>query len=111
MKQRLVESNTDRVRRIESGEQTLVGVNSYQEGEDSPLTAGGSSESILAVDESAERDQIERLRAFRSQRNDSEVTSALKNLHDIASSGGNTMPPSIRAAKASSSWATPESER
>jgi len=100
MKQRLVDSNTRRVRRIESGEQILVGVNSFQESEPSPLTAGGSSESILAVDESAERDQIERLLAFRKQRNDADVASALRNLHDVATSGGNTMPPSIRAAKA-----------
>ncbi len=100
MKQRLVESNTARVRAIESGEQMVVGVNAYQETEPSPLTAEGSQESILAVDESAEREQIERLRAFRSKRSQSEVDSALQNLRDVLHAGGNVMPPSIRAAHA-----------
>ena len=67
MKQRLVEAHTARVRAIESGELPIVGVNVYQEHEPSPLLAG--SQSILTVDESAERQQIERLRAFRAKRN------------------------------------------
>ena len=100
MKQRLVESQSTRVRNIESGEQTLVGVNAFTEGEPSPLTAGGSLASILSVDESAEREQIERLNAFRASRNDAEVSSALQNLRDVGRAGGNVMPPSIQAAKA-----------
>jgi len=100
MKQRLVESQSTRVRNIESGEQTLVGVNAFTEGEPSPLTAGGSLASILSVDESAEREQIERLNAFRASRNDAEVSSALQNLRDVVRAGGNVMPPSIQAAKA-----------
>ena len=40
MKQRLVESNTERVRRIEAGEQIVVGVNRWTETEASPLSAG-----------------------------------------------------------------------
>jgi len=100
MKQRLVESHTNRVRAIESGEQLLVGVNMFTEGEESPLTAGGSLGSILSVDESAEREQIERLNAFRAKRSQPDVDAALQNLHDVVSSGGNAMPPSIQAAKA-----------
>ena len=78
----------------------LVGVNAFVEGEESPLTAGGTLGSILSVDESAEREQIERLNAFRAERSEAEVASALTNLHDVVSSGGNSMPPSIRAARA-----------
>ena len=100
MKQRLVESHTARLRKIESGEQMLVGVNAFTEGEESPLTAGGTLGSILSVDENAEREQIERLNAFRAKRSDSEVESALQNLSDVVTSGGNSMPPSIRAARA-----------
>ena len=37
MKQRLVQSNAERVRRIESGEITVVGVNAFTETADSPL--------------------------------------------------------------------------
>ena len=100
MKQRLVESNTARVRGIESGEQITVGVNKFTETEPSPLTAGGSAASILKVDESAEREQIERLNAFRGKRNQAEVDTALVNLRDALSNGENVMPPSIRAAQA-----------
>jgi len=99
MKQRLVESNTARVRAIESGDLTVVGVNDFTETEPSPLTAAGS-DSILVVDDSAEREQVERLEAFRSKRNDADVASALQNLRDVVANGGNIMPPSIRAAHA-----------
>ena len=100
MKQRLVESQSKRVRDIETGDQTLVGVNAFTEGEESPLTAGGSLDSILSVDESAEREQIERLEAFRAARNLKDVDAALLNLDDVIRAGSNAVPPSIRAAKA-----------
>jgi (2R)-ethylmalonyl-CoA mutase len=99
MKQRLVESQSERVRAIESGELAMVGVNCFTETEESPLTAAGES-SILVVDDSAEREQIERLRAFRSRRNPEEVQATLQNLQDVIAGGGNAMPPSIRAAHA-----------
>ena len=38
MKQQLVASNTKRLRAIENGDQTVVGVNAYTEAEPSPLT-------------------------------------------------------------------------
>jgi len=98
MKQRLVESQTARARAIEDGEQIVVGVNRFTESEPSPLLA--DSQTILVVDESAEREQLERLRAFRSERNDAEVEAALRNLKDVLAGGGNVMPPSIRAAHA-----------
>jgi (2R)-ethylmalonyl-CoA mutase len=98
MKQRLVESQTARARAIESGDQIVVGVNAYQETEESPLTTG--EQLILKVDEAAEREQIERLRAFRTRRDDAEAAAALQNLGDVLKNGGNVMPPSIRAAHA-----------
>src|SRR5947209_11175530 len=73
MKQQLVAANTRRLRAIESGERVVVGVNAYTETEPSPLTAG---QSILVVDESAEREQIESLRAFRAKRSASEAAAA-----------------------------------
>ncbi len=99
MKQRLVESHTARLRAIESGDLKVVGVNAFTETEPSPLTAAGS-DSILVVDEGAEREQIERLDAFRSKRNDADVKGAITNLRDVLKNGGNVMPPSIRAAHA-----------
>jgi (2R)-ethylmalonyl-CoA mutase len=98
MKQHLVESQTRRAQAIESGEQTVVGVNRFIEAEDSPLTAGARS--ILTVDESAEHEQIERLESFRRRRNDADVKAALRNLKDVLQNGGNVMPPSVRAAHA-----------
>ena len=99
MKQRLVESNTDRVRAIESGETQVVGVNAFTESEPSPLTAAGAS-SILKVDDAAEHEQIERLNAFRARRNETDAKAALQGLKDALTNGDNVMPPSIRAAHA-----------
>jgi (2R)-ethylmalonyl-CoA mutase len=98
MKQRLVEAHTARVRAIEAGTLPIVGVNVYQEHEPSPLLTG--SQAILTVDESAERQQIERLRAFRAKRNAKDVEVALRNLRDAAANRENLMPASIGAAHA-----------
>jgi (2R)-ethylmalonyl-CoA mutase len=98
MKQRLVESQTARARAIEDGDLTVVGVNAYTEAEPSPLVEG--DQSILKVDDAAEREQIERLEGFRKRRNQDEVDAALQNLRDVLANGGNVMPPSIRAAHA-----------
>ena len=99
MKQKLVESHTTRIRAIESGDLTVVGVNEYQEAVDSPLVEEGSG-SILKVDENAEREQIQSLEAFRKSRNSADAKSALQNLEDAVKNGDNIMPPSIAAAKA-----------
>lgn len=99
MKQKLVESQTDRLRAIESGEMTVVGVNEYKEAVDSPLVEEGAG-AILKVDESAEREQIASLEAFRNRRNAAEAERALNNLADVIKNGDNIMAPSIEAAKA-----------
>ncbi len=99
MKQRLVESNSRRVARIESGEQIVVGVNAFQETEPSPLTAD-LEKAVLRVDPEAERAQIERLRAFRASRNQADVDAALEQLEEAATTGANIMPASIRCAHA-----------
>jgi len=54
MKTRLVRSQTDRVRRIESGEQLVVGVNCFTEAAPSPLTDDSGAESTLRVDPDVE---------------------------------------------------------
>src|ERR1019366_7519539 len=50
LKMRLVRSQAERVRRIENGEQRVVGVNCFTETAPSPLTADGDIENILKVD-------------------------------------------------------------
>jgi ethylmalonyl-CoA mutase len=97
IKEQLVASHTERVRRINSGELTVVGVNKFTETAPSPLYTGDSS-SILKVDEEAEGDQLARLTAFRAGRKQTEVTAALAALHEAAVGGANIMPASIRCA-------------
>lgn len=99
MKQALVESHTQRIRAIEDGEQTVVGVNRFEETVDSPLVEQGD-DAILKVDDSAEREQIERLEAFRGRRNQAEAEAALRAVEEAAVNGQNILPPSIRAAQA-----------
>ena len=99
VKQRLVRSQFDRLRRIEEGEQTVVGVNRFQETAESPL-GGGGAEAILQVDEAAEEEQIASLVAFRESRDAAEVESALAALVAAAEDGTNIMLPSIRCAHA-----------
>jgi len=98
MKSRLVEANADRIGHIESGSTTVVGVNKWLEGEPSPLTTGDGS--IMKSDSHAEADQIERLTAWRANRDEPKVQKALAALREAAQSGANIMPPSIAAAKA-----------
>ncbi len=98
MKSRLVESNAARIGRIESGETTLVGVNRWCEAAPSPLTAGDRA--IMEVDEAAEAEQIARLTAWKSSRDDKAVNAALEELRHAATTGANIMPPSIKAARA-----------
>jgi len=98
MKQQLVESNTARLEAIERGEQIVVGVNKFLESEPSPLA--GVADSILTISEDAERGQIERLKAWRTCRDDTTVAEALRDLKRAASGGSNIMPASIACAKA-----------
>ena len=98
MKSRLVESNAERIARIEAGETVVVGVNKFTTTEPSPLTTGEGA--IMVVDQEAERDQIARLDAWRAARDEAAVKAALADLREAARSGANVMPASIAAAKA-----------
>ncbi|MCX7646961.1 MAG: protein meaA [Rhodobacteraceae bacterium] len=98
MKARLVESNAERIARIERGETVVVGVNRWQAGEPSPLVAGDGA--IMQADPEAEADQVARLVAWRATRDEAAVRAALAALAEAARSGANIMPPSIAAAKA-----------
>ncbi len=103
MKERLVANLAQRLREIESGERTVVGVNDNQESEPSPL-AEGVGEGISRVErieQATEDEQIERLRAWRKDRDDGAVRRALDALRRTATEPGeNLVPPSIEAARA-----------
>ncbi len=98
MKSRLVDSNAERLGRIEAGETIVVGVNKWQKGEPSPLMTGDGG--IMVVDPAVEAEQIANLNAWRAARDEGEVNAALKDLRLAASEGRNIMPASIVAAKA-----------
>ena len=98
MKARLVEANAERLGRVESGETVVVGVNRWQQGEPSPLTAGEGG--IMVVDPAVEAEQIGRLNEWRADRDEAAAQAALAALREAAEAGANIMPPSLVAAKA-----------
>ncbi|HKH78744.1 MAG TPA: protein meaA [Solirubrobacteraceae bacterium] len=87
MKASLVDAHRERIQRIESGEQTVVGQNRFTETEDSPLTAGGDG-GILVVDPALEAQQIEEVRRWRSRRDQAAVDAALAELARVAALEG-----------------------
>jgi (2R)-ethylmalonyl-CoA mutase len=102
MKASLVDSNRERVRRIESGEQIVVGQNRFTETESSPLTQGADG-GIQVVDPALEAHQIDEVRAWREQREERAVRDALSELARVAAderSQENLMVPTIAAARA-----------
>jgi len=99
MKQRMVESNNQRIAAIESGERAVVGVNRYMETAESPLMAGQDG-GYLTPDPKAEEEQIARLKAWRAARDEKAVAAALTTLRLAAEQGQNVMEPSIACAHA-----------
>ncbi|MBY6083480.1 protein meaA [Ruegeria arenilitoris] len=98
MKSRLVDSNAERLNRIERNETIVVGVNRWTEGEPSPLQTEDGG--IMVVDPAVEQEQIDRLNDWRAARDEAAVAAALADLRAAAQSGANIMEPSIAAAKA-----------
>jgi (2R)-ethylmalonyl-CoA mutase len=97
LKGRLVRSMAERTRRIEAGDQTVVGLNAYRETEVSPL---GGSDNILTVDPALEAETVADLQAWRASRDNAAVTAALDELRRAAREGDNIMEPSIAFARA-----------
>ena len=97
LKGRLVRSLAERSRRIESGEQLVVGVNAYTETEPSPL---GTAESILRVDPAVEAELVADVEAWRADRDAGAVGRALDELRRAATSTENIMPATIALAHA-----------
>ncbi|HEY7267785.1 MAG TPA: protein meaA [Solirubrobacterales bacterium] len=100
MKARLVESNRERIAKIESGEIVVVGQNEFTEAEDSPLTTGEDG-GILTPDPEVERERIAALEEWRAERDQGAVDAALRSLAEAArDESANIMPATIEAAKA-----------
>jgi (2R)-ethylmalonyl-CoA mutase len=102
MKAALVDSHRERIRRIEEGEQIVVGQNRFTETEVSPLTADAEG-GILVVDPKLEAEQIEAVRRWRAERDQAAVDAALASLAAVARDEGaaeNLMVATIAAARA-----------
>ena len=97
LKGRLVRSMAARTRRIESGEQTVVGVNSYVESAESPL---GGTDNIMVVDPAVEAEMIADVNAWRISRDNARVEAALAHLRSAAETDENIMEASIELAVA-----------
>jgi len=97
LKGRLVTSNTERTRRIESGEQIVVGVNAYTETAPSPL---GGEENIMKVDAGVQEQLIADVQAWRSDRDNDAVKRSLDELRRVAESTTNIMAATIDLAHA-----------
>ncbi len=102
LKGELVQSHADRMRRIESGDISIVGVNTFTETASSPLTEQLEGEaSFLVVDPAAEREQVDAIRRWRDERDSSAVARAVDELRVAAESNGvELMAPTIALARA-----------
>jgi (2R)-ethylmalonyl-CoA mutase len=102
LKRRLVRSQAERVRRIESGDLLVVGVNSFTETEPSPLeTADDGAAQILKVDPAAEAELRADVATWRARRDGAAVRAALDELRRAAADEDeNVMPATIALAHA-----------
>ncbi|MEZ5946674.1 MAG: methylmalonyl-CoA mutase family protein [Hyphomonas sp.] len=98
MKESLVGAHIERVKAIEAGNLTVVGVNRYTESEASPLGAGDGA--IQTVDPAEEMMQVRELMNWRATRDTKAANAALHALKAAAKDGVNIMEPSIACAKA-----------
>ena len=93
-KMRIEEAAARKQARIDSGKDTIVGVNKYRLEKEDPID-------ILEVDNSAVREaQVIRLQKLRAERNNEEVLEVLERITEAAKNGtGNLLELSVEAAK------------
>jgi (2R)-ethylmalonyl-CoA mutase len=99
LKSALVASLAARRGRMESGADTVVGVNRFVETEPSPLTATGAR-SIEQVDPAVEAAAIASVRAWRADRDAAAVDRALDRLRAVARTRENLMDATVTCARA-----------
>lgn len=99
MKSSLVASQSQRMGRLATGEQIVVGKNKWVEGLDSPLV-GGDDGGIFMVDAKAAQKTLEALEQTKRNRDDGRVKAAINRLIEEAKGNNNLMEASIECAKA-----------
>ncbi|RMH41585.1 MAG: protein meaA [Deltaproteobacteria bacterium] len=99
MKSALVRSMSERMSRINTGEQVVVGLNRWTDGLPSPLVTGDDG-GVFTVDPNQARETLDALAETKRRRDPGRVAAALDALRDAARSGANLMEPSIECALA-----------
>ena len=99
MKSSLVSSLAERRRRLEAGEDVIVGVNKFDTSEPSPLQAEGAK-AIETIDPAVEKHAVEALQRWRESRDNAAVEASLIALRDAAKTDENLMETSLACARA-----------
>lgn len=89
----IAQSAYDFQRRVERGEESIIGVNRF-------VTDEQPSVPTLKIDPRVEEDQIQRVRALRQKRNAKQATAALQKLEDACRTDANLMEIIVHAARA-----------
>ena len=77
---------------IDTGEAVVVGVNRYQD-------ESAAAPEVFRIDPEVERQQVERVRAVRAGRSDSDWLAAIAAVEDAARGGDNLVPPIVSAVE------------
>ncbi|PWK89423.1 (R)-ethylmalonyl-CoA mutase [Lentzea atacamensis] len=99
MKSQLVSSLADRRRRVESGEEIVVGVNKFDTTEPSPLQAEGAN-AIETIDPVVEMHAVEAIQQWRASRDNAAVAEALDALREAAKTDQNLVEVTLACARA-----------
>ncbi|HLG34164.1 MAG TPA: methylmalonyl-CoA mutase family protein, partial [Bacteroidia bacterium] len=92
MQQQIAQSSYHYQQQVENKERIIVGVNDF-------VTEEKSSRDVFSVDESARKNQIEKLRHVKSERNPEKVSFALKEIETVARENKNLMPAILNAVE------------
>ncbi|SDF98520.1 (2R)-ethylmalonyl-CoA mutase [Lentzea fradiae] len=99
MKSQLVSSLADRRRRVESGEEIVVGVNKFDTTEPSPLQAEGAN-AIETIDPIVELHAVEAIQQWRANRDNAAVEASLDALREAAKTDQNLVEVTLACARA-----------
>jgi (2R)-ethylmalonyl-CoA mutase len=100
MKARIVQSHAERVRRIESGEQKVVGVNVFAETEPSPLAEIALNGGIITIEPEIEAEHVRAIQEWREARDQAAVDAAVAQLEKVARTSENLVPATMALARA-----------
>ena len=92
MQEEIAKSAYEYQRHIENGEKIIVGVNKFQEEENTPIP-------LLRVDDSIRKVQSDKLKLLKAKRDNAKVAASLNTIHTKALNGENLMPAVVEAVE------------